>query len=164
MGVASERQVRWPAYAMAALLLGYAAGKAIFAAQGRLGFPGGPVVPAAEYERYTRDVMDVALAQWLAAATGLLGAVLVMATVTGVRRRVPRVLMLLALAGTLVAVGTGATIMVVDGFVGLGVGWHWHHGVLGFVVVGLLIATTWSYVRATTQRARGEPTGHLGHP
>jgi hypothetical protein len=128
------------------------AGKAIFAAQGKLGFPGGPVVPAAGYERYTRDVMDVALAQWLAAATGLLGAVLVMATVTGVGRRVPRVLMLLARAGALVAVGTGATIIVVDGFVGLGVGRHWYHGVLGIVVVGLLIATTWSYVRATTQR------------
>jgi hypothetical protein len=138
---------------MAALFLGYAAGKAFFAAQGKLGFPGGPVVPAGEYERYTREVMDVALAQWLAAATGVLGAVLVMATVTGVGRRVPRVLMLLALAVALVGLGTGAAIMVVDGFVGIGVGWYWYHGVLGIVVVGLLMATASSYVRATTHVA-----------
>lgn len=134
---------------MAVLFLGYAAGKAAFAAQGKLGFPGGPVVPASEHEHYARDVMDVAMAQWLAVATGLLGAMLVMATVTSVGRRVPRVLMLLVLAGALVAVGAGATIMVVDGFVGLGVGWQWYHGVLGIVVVGLLMATIWSYARAT---------------
>jgi hypothetical protein len=126
---------------MAVLFLGYAAGKSVFAAQGKLGFAGGPAVPASEHERYARDVMDVTMAQWLAVASGLLGAVLVMATVTAVGRRVPRLLMLLALAGALVAVGSGAAIMVVDGFVGIGVGWHWHHGVLGITLVGLLIAT-----------------------
>lgn len=153
MVVESGRQVRWPAYAMAVLFLGYAAGKAVFAAQSKLGFPGGPVVPAGEHERYVRDVMDVAVSQWLAVATGLLGAVLVMATVTRAGRRVPRVLMLLALAGMLVGVGAGGMIMVVDGFVGLAVGWQWHHGVLGILVLGLLTATTWSYARAT----RGVP-------
>lgn len=153
MVVESERQLRWPAYAMAVMFFGYAAGKAAFAAQGRLGFPGGPVVPAGEYERYARDVMDVSVAQWLACATGLLGAVLVVATVTSVGRRVPRVLMLLVLAGMLVAVGAGAAIVVVDGFVGLGVGWHWYHGVIGILVMGLLLATIISYVGATRRVA-----------
>lgn len=134
---------------MAVLFLGYAAGKAVFAAQGRLGFPGGPVVPAEEHERYARDLMDVALAQWLAVATGLLGALLALATVTSLGRRVPRVLMLLALAGAMASAGAGAVVMAADGFVGLGVGWRWQHGLLGIVVLGLLTATTWSYARAT---------------
>ncbi|MGW3655687.1 hypothetical protein ACWD6R_08245 [Streptomyces sp. NPDC005151] len=149
MRVESERQVRWPAYAMAVLFLGYAAGKAVFAAQGKLGFPGGPVVPPEEYERYVRDMMDVATAQWLAASNGLLGAMLVMATVTGVGRRVPRVLMLPALAVASVGVGAGMVVMAADGFVGLGVGWQWYHGALGIVVLGLLMATIRSYARAT---------------
>jgi len=80
--------------AVSAETFGHGTGKAAFAAQGKPGFPGGPVVPASEYERYARDVADVAMAQWLAAVTGLLGAVLVMATVPTVGRRVPRVLML----------------------------------------------------------------------
>ncbi len=149
MSFLSDRQVRWPAYAMAVLFLGYATGKAVFAAQGKLGFPGGPVVPADEYERYARDVMDVATTQWLAVATGLLGAALVLATVTSVGRRVPRVLMLLMLTGALVGVGAGAAVLVVDGFGGPGPGWRWYHGVVGIVAVGLLTATIWSYARAT---------------
>ncbi|MCX4546313.1 hypothetical protein [Streptomyces sp. NBC_01565] len=63
MGNESERQVRWPAYAMAVLFLGYGIGKAVFAAQGKLGFPGGPVVPAGEYEGFAHDMMDVTTAQ-----------------------------------------------------------------------------------------------------
>lgn len=149
----SDRPVRWPASAMAVVFLGYAAGKAAFAAQGRLGFPGGPVVPAVEHERYAREVMDVATAQWSAAMVGLLGAVLVMATVTSAGRRVPRVLMLLLLAGALLGVGAGAAVMAVDGFVGLGVGWRWYHGILGIVVVGLLVATIRSYAEATRRVA-----------
>lgn len=145
MATESRSPARWPAYTMAVLFLGYAVGKASYAAQGRLGFPGGPVVPADEYERYAREVADVALVQWLGVPTGLLAAALVLATVTAVGRRVPRVLMLPALVGMLVAVGGGAAIMVVDGFVGIGVGWQWYHGVLGVVVAGLLAATVWSY-------------------
>ncbi|MCX4546314.1 hypothetical protein [Streptomyces sp. NBC_01565] len=38
--------------------------------------------------------------------------------------------------------------MIADGFVGLGVGWQWYHGVLGIVVLGLLMTAIWSYVRA----------------
>lgn len=143
------RPRRWPAYTLAVLLLGYAGGKAVFAAQGRMGFPGGPAVSAAEHERYAREMMDVATMQWLAVATGVVGALLVLATVTRVGRRAPRMPMLVVLGGLLVAIGAGATIMIVDGFVGLGVGWSWHYGIIGLAVVALLIATIRSYVLAT---------------
>ncbi|MCX4389582.1 hypothetical protein OG777_21995 [Micromonospora peucetia] len=140
---------RWPAYAVAALFLAYAVGKAAFALESRLGLPGGPVVSAAEHERYARDVMGVATAQWSAAASGVAGACLALATVTPPGRRVPRPLMLLALAVLLLAAGAGATIMVLDGFVGLGVGWQWYHGILGLVAISLLLAMTRSYLVAT---------------
>lgn len=144
------RQVRWPAYAMAVVFLGYAVGKAVFAAQGRMGFPGGPVVSAAEHERYARDVMDVATTQWLGVATGLLGVVLVTATVADVGRRVPRKLMLLMLAAAVAGLGAGAGILIVDGFTGLfGVGWQWYHGVLGIIMLALMMGTSWSYAQAT---------------
>jgi hypothetical protein len=64
---------------------------------------------------------------------GVLASGIAVATVTGLGRRVPdagcrvtRTVMLLVLAGMLLAVGAGATIMIVDGFVGLGVSWRWH--------------------------------------
>lgn len=134
---------------MAALFLAYAVGKAVFAAEARLGFPGGPVVSAAEHESYARDVMDVAVAQWSAAASGLLAACLAVATVTTPGRRVPRPLMLLVLAGMLLAGGSGALIMAVDGFVGIGVGWQWYHGLVGLVAIGLLLETIRSYAKST---------------
>ncbi|MEU2723691.1 hypothetical protein [Streptomyces smyrnaeus] len=154
--MASEagRQVRWPGWAMVVLFLGYGLGKAVFAAQGKLGFPGGPVVPAAEYESYARDVMDVAAAQWLAASNGLLGAAVFLATVVSVGRRIPRPLMLVALALTSVGVGAGMVVLIVDGFLGLGVGWRWYHGLLGVVVLGLQTAAFWSYARAPRCAAR----------
>lgn len=142
----SDRPRRWPAYAVAVLFLGYAAGKAAFAWQARLGFPGGPVVPDAVREGY---FMDAATAQWFAAASGLLGACVAISTVTALGRRLPRPLMLLVLAGMLLAAGAGAAIMVVDGFIGIGVGWQWHHGVLGIVVIALLVAMIQSYAKAT---------------
>lgn len=131
---------------MAVLFLGYAAGKAAFALQARLGFPGGPPVSAAEAAGY---FLDPATAQWFATASGVLGACVAIATVTALGRRVPRTLMLLVLAGMLAAVGGGAGIMIVDGFVGLGVGWQWHHGVLGMVVIGLFLEMLRSYATAT---------------
>ncbi|MGK5520082.1 hypothetical protein ACSNN9_12070 [Micromonospora sp. URMC 107] len=85
---ASPGARRWPAYAVAVLFLAYAVGKAAFALDSRLGFPGGPVVPAAEHDRYARDVMGVATAQWSAAASGVAGACLALATVTAPGRRV----------------------------------------------------------------------------
>ena len=147
------RPRRWPAYAVAVLFLVYAAGKATFALQARLGFPGGPVVSAAEHERYGRDFMDVATAQWIASASGVLGACLAVATVTALGRRVPRTLMQLVLVGMLLAVGTGAVIVIVDGFVGIGVGWRWYHGVLGVVMIGLLLEMIRSYAVATRRDA-----------
>ncbi|MFI6790433.1 hypothetical protein ACIBG4_24215 [Nonomuraea sp. NPDC050383] len=146
----SENPRRWPAYATAVLFLGYAVGKAAFALQARLGFPGGPPVSAAETESY---FLDAAAGQWLAAATGVLGACVAIATVTALGRRVPRPLMLLVLAGMLLAVGGGAGIMILDGFVGIGVGWQWYHGVLGAVVIGLFLEMTRSYAVATRRVA-----------
>jgi hypothetical protein len=146
----SDRRRSWPAYTLAVLFLGYAAGKAAFALQSRLGFPGGPPVPAAETEGY---FMDAATAQWLAAATGVLGACVAIATVTALGRRLPRTLMLLVLAGMLLGVGGGAGIMIVDGFIGIGVGWRWHHGVLGILVIGLSLEMTRSYLGATRRVA-----------
>ncbi|WP_190819113.1 hypothetical protein [Saccharopolyspora pogona] len=142
----SDRPRHWPAYAVAVLFLGYAAGKAVFAWQARLGFPGGPAVPDAVRDGY---FLDAATAQWFAAASGLLGAWVAIATVAAPGRRVPRPLMLLVLAAMLLAVGAGAAIMIVDGFIGIGVGWQWHHGVLGIVVIALLMAMIQSYVKAT---------------
>ncbi len=149
LGVMERHQVRWPAWVMAVLFLGYAAGKAVYAAQGRLGFPGGPAVPPGEYERYTSEVMDVTTAQWAAVATGVLAAALVLLTVTRVGRRVPRPLMLAVLGCALLGVGAGAAIVAADGFIGLGVGWQWYHGVVMLAVTALLAATAWSYARAT---------------
>lgn len=141
--VHTGRTRRWPAYAVAALFLGYAAGKAAFAAQARLGFPGGPPVSAAEAEAY---FLDAATAQWFATASGVAGACIALATVTPLGRRVPRALMLLVLAGMTFAVIGGAGIMVLDGFIGLGVGWRWYHGVLGLVVGALFVEMVRSYV------------------
>ncbi|HZG88587.1 MAG TPA: hypothetical protein VEZ42_00080 [Pseudonocardia sp.] len=139
---------RWPAYGVAVLFLGYAAGKAAFAMQGRLGFPSGPVVSAADTERYAREVMDAATGQWLATASGVLGACIAVATVTALGRRTPRTVMLLVLVGMLLAAGAGAATMIVDGFGGPGPGWQWYHGVLGIAVIGLLLAMIRSYAGA----------------
>ncbi len=145
------RSRRWPACVLAVLFLGYAAGKAVFAAQARLGFPGGPPVSAAETTGY---FLDPALAQWFAAASGVLGAGLVFLTVSPLGHRVRRTLTLLVLAVLLVAVGYGAGVMIVDGFVGIGVGWRWYHGVLGFVVLGLFLEVVRSYAIQVRHNAR----------
>ncbi|MFD1146890.1 hypothetical protein [Saccharothrix hoggarensis] len=133
------------------LFLGYAAGKAVFAAQSRLGFPGGPPVTDAEARAY---FLDPAVAQWFATATGVAGACVALATVTALGRRVPRTVMLVVLGGMAAAVGGGAGIMVLDGFFDLGVGWQWHHGVLGLVVGGLVVEMVRSYM-VVTRRAVG---------
>lgn len=138
---------------MAVLFLGYAAGKAAFALQARLGFPGGPPVSAAEAERYTREFLAPATAQWLATASGVFGACLALATVTPLGRRVPRALMLPVLAGMSLAVAGGAGIMALDGFIGIGVGWRWYHGLLGLAAMVLQVAMIRSYLRATGRPA-----------
>lgn len=148
-----DRPRRWPAISLAVLLLGYAIGKAVFAAQAKLGFPGGPPVSAAETERYTREMMNVATAQWLAAATGLLATLLVLATVTRVGRRIPRLPVLLMLAVLVTGVGAGAATMAVDGLIGLGVGWSRYYGFVGLIALTLLAATIHSYILATRHAA-----------
>ena len=142
---------RWPACALAVLFLGYAVGKAAFAVQGRLGFPGGPPVSAAETADYP---LDPATAQWFAAVSGVVGACLVLLTVVPFGRRVPRTLMLLVLTGALVAIGYGAGVMIVDGFAGVGVGWRWYHGVLGLVLLALSGETVRSYHVSTRTASR----------
>ncbi|MGW4793217.1 hypothetical protein ACWEPC_12495 [Nonomuraea sp. NPDC004297] len=144
------RPRRWPAYALAVLFLGYAAGKAAFALQSRLGFPGGPPVSDAETGDY---FMAADTAQWLASASGVVGACLAVITVTAPGRRAPKALMVLVLGGMLPAVGGGAGIMIVDGFVGIGVGWQWYHGVAGIVVIGLFLEMVRSY--AVVRHATG---------
>jgi hypothetical protein len=144
---------RWAAYGVAVLFLGYAAGKAAFALQGRLGFPSGPVVSAAETERYAREFMDAATAQWMATMSGVLGACIAIATVTALGHRAPRTVMLLVLVGMLLAVGAGAMIMIVDGFGGPGPGWQWYHGAVGVVVIGLLLTVIRCYAVATRRVA-----------
>ncbi|GAB3729897.1 hypothetical protein [Nocardiopsis nanhaiensis] len=147
-----SRQARWPAYTMAALLLGYAVGKAVYAVQGRLGFPGGPAVPAGDYARYAAQSLDVAAMQWAAVVTGLIAALFMLATVTGWGRRVPRPLMLALLGAALLGVGAGALIVAADGFLGIGPGWQWYQGVFAIGVLALLVVTTRSYARATRPR------------
>lgn len=145
-----NRQVRWPAYTMATLFLGYALGKAVFAVRGRLGFPGGPEPSADDYERYSQ-VVDVATAQWMAVVTGLAAAALVLATVTATGRWVSRPLMLLALVLALVGVGAGAVMIAAGGFFGVGADWQWYQGLAGIAVTALLTVTTWSYAKATAR-------------
>lgn len=40
--------------------------------------------------------------------------------------------------------------MVVDGFVGVGIGWRWYHGLLGLLAIGLSAAMTRAYWRGST--------------
>jgi hypothetical protein len=140
---------RWPACVLAVLFLGYAVGKAVFATQARLGFPGGPPVSSAETAGY---FLDPAAAQWFAAASGVLGACLVLVTVSPWSHRLPRTPVLLVLVAVLAAVGYGSGVMIVDGFFGAGVGWRWYHGILGVVVLGLFLET----VRSHAVRARAD--------
>lgn len=137
---------RWPAYALALVFLGYAAGKAAFALQARLGFPGGPPVSAAETASY---FLDPTLAQWLACASGVLGACVAVASVPRRGRAVPRALMLVMLTVMTLAVLGGGGVMLVDGFVGIGIGWQWYHGVVGLVAIALCLELFRSYVVTT---------------
>ncbi|MFD7155547.1 hypothetical protein ACFV9C_13160 [Kribbella sp. NPDC059898] len=142
---------RWPATVMAVLFVGYAVGKAARAREGRLGFPGGPPVSAADADRYP---LDPVIAQTLACVSGLVAAGIVLATVTSLGRRLPRWVILIALAAVVLPVAAGAAIMSLDGFIGLGIGWRWYHGVVGIVCVALSLETLRSYV-AATRRTHG---------
>lgn len=143
-----RRRTRWFAVPLVVAFLGYALGKAYYASQGRLGFPGGPDVPPEAYERPVSAVLGVAAEQWLAAATGIFGALLILAAVTEAGRRLPRPLMLFLLAGALIGVGAAAVAMVGGAFLGAGPEWEWYHGLLGVAALVLMVATTASYVRS----------------
>ncbi|MFF0744306.1 hypothetical protein ACFYVL_28300 [Streptomyces sp. NPDC004111] len=156
MGIDRTRQPRWPARALAALFLLYGLGKAVFAAQGKLGFPGGPTVPAEEYATYAADMMDVTAAQWLAASNGLAGALLFLVAASSMARRIPRPVLLPALAVASVGIGAGMVVLVADGLLGLGVGWRWYHALLGLTVLALLALALRSYLR-TVRRAPAAP-------
>jgi hypothetical protein len=145
-----DRSRRWPAYAMALLMLGYAAGKAAFAVQARLGFPGGPPVSTRDY------FLDPALAQWMASASGVLGACIALATVTA---WVPRKVMLVALVLMTLCVLGGGGVMVLDGWIGLGVGWQWYHGVVGAVAIVLSVELFRSYVMGSRGALCGRAHG-----
>lgn len=134
---------------MAVVFLAYAVGKAVYAAQGKLGLPSGPVVPAEKYVPYADAVMGVSTTQWLAAATGVAGALLMLVAMSRVGRWLPRGLMLAALGVAFVGFGAGAAVMVADGFVGIGVGWQWYHGVLGLLTLVMFAMAIRSYTRAT---------------
>ena len=83
----------WPAYVSAASFGIYAAMKATYAVQGKLGLPiVGREVPAAAYE-----VGYVALRQWTLAGLGLATALIALASVRGWGRRIPRWLLLSAM-------------------------------------------------------------------
>ncbi|MGW5191108.1 hypothetical protein ACWEOO_17785 [Kribbella sp. NPDC004138] len=140
---------RIPAYGVAVVMIGYAVGKAVFAVEGRLGFPSGPIVPPEAAEAY---FLNPALAQAFAAISGLAGAALALATVSPFGRRVPRKLLLAGVLLLAIGVGAGAVVMVLDGFVGLGIGWQWYHGVAGLVVLGLLAALAHGSLRADAGR------------
>ena len=147
-----------PAYGVAFLMLGYAVGKAAFAVEGRLGFPSGPAVPAAEQAAY---FLNPSVAQALAAVSGVLGAALALATVSGFGCRVPRKLLLVGVLLLVVGVGAGALVMVLDGFVGLGIGWQWYHGVVGLVMLCLLAALAHSSLRADAGSDHASDTERL---
>ncbi|MET9315329.1 hypothetical protein ABZX12_26230 [Kribbella sp. NPDC003505] len=139
----STRHRRWPAYLMAVLLLGYAVGKAVFAMRSRPGFPSGPPAEGHSF------VLSTVTTQWLAAATATIGAGLCVVSAMEVGLKAPRRLMLPALVLLTLSVGAGAAIVVIDGFIGLGLGWHWYHGAVGLVAIGLITAMFRSYLTAT---------------
>lgn len=96
-------RLAWPAYVCAVALLVYAADKGFYAAQGKLGLPGNPTVPAAAY----RDLPHAAMRQWTLSALGLGGALLALASVRPFGRHIPRWVILVGLWGALVPMAAG---------------------------------------------------------
>lgn len=151
------REKRGPAFVTAAIFLAYAVAKAVYASQGKLGLPSGPVVPAEDYVPYADEVMGVSATQWLASATGVAGAALMLVAVSRVGRWLPQGLMLAALGVAFVGFGAGAAVMVADGFVGIGVGWQWYHGVLGLFTLVVFAMAIRAYARSTRTAIRPAP-------
>lgn len=98
----------WSAHVVTAIMLIYAVAKVVHALDGRLGIPGGPVVPP---ERYG-TAGNVALQQFGLVAMGLLAAGLAQATVRRWGRHIPSGLLVAALVVGLLAVAAGAIAIV----------------------------------------------------
>ncbi|GAA0246531.1 hypothetical protein [Cryptosporangium japonicum] len=128
-----------PAYLCATGLLVYAGQKAYYAAQGRLGIPGGASVPTSAYA----ELGHVAARQWTLASLGLLGAALALSTVFARRR-----LLLVPLWVALLPMLAGAPYLIATA------GRETLGGLARGVAVTLLwLAMTWSYqVRSRPRR------------
>ncbi|MFG3442447.1 hypothetical protein ACGF0J_34840 [Nonomuraea sp. NPDC047897] len=96
---------RWTGYAAAGWTLLYVVSKAHFALEERIGVSGGPRVAADAYRSYGPG--EVAQAQWANAAGGVLIALLLLASLTPVRRRLARwtLLVLLGICSAMAAAG-----------------------------------------------------------
>ncbi|GAA3396992.1 hypothetical protein [Cryptosporangium minutisporangium] len=140
----------WPAALCATLFLGYAAGKAYYATQGRLGLPGGATVPPEAYEQ----LGYVPQRQWALAALGLVAALLAVATVVPrdgavARWLPPRWLILTGLWGALVPLAAGVPFVVfrlaTDGWSAVG------SALQSAVLAGLWLTMVLSYQRRTRE-------------
>ncbi|MFD1539570.1 hypothetical protein [Nonomuraea guangzhouensis] len=101
---------RWAGYAAIGWTLLYVASKVHFAVEGRIGVTGGPRVAAAAYRDYGPG--EVAQAQWANAGSGLLIVLLIVISLLPVRRRLPRVALLVLLWACVVMAGAGAVGML----------------------------------------------------
>lgn len=98
----------WPAHVVTAIMLIYAVAKVRHAIDGRLGIPGGPVVPPEHYA----TAGNVALQQFGLVTMGVLAACLSQATVHRWGRRIPHSMLVAALAVGFLAVAAGTVVIV----------------------------------------------------
>ncbi|MFF4948738.1 hypothetical protein [Streptomyces chattanoogensis] len=126
----------------------YAGEKSYYATQGRLGIPGGPPVTASQYT----DTSDVALAQWMLAALGLLSAVIALAAVRPWGGLVPRPLLLLGLWGTAALAAASQIHVAQEVLVSSGTaGWSRRAAVQGVAGLCLWLAMAWLLTRRRGQ-------------
>ncbi|WP_051838188.1 MULTISPECIES: hypothetical protein [unclassified Streptomyces] len=139
---AVTRTWAWPAYMSVLAQLVYAGEKGSYAAQGRLGIPGGPLVSASQYA----ETSDVALTQWTLALLGLLSAAIALAAVRPWGGLAPRPLLLLGLwaTGALAAVSQIHVVRDVLFPTGPG-GWSVWAAVQGGAGLCLWLATAWIF-------------------
>ncbi|MEU9028616.1 hypothetical protein AB0D46_13910 [Streptomyces sp. NPDC048383] len=128
----------------------YVVQKGYYATQGRLGIPGGPLVPASQYV----NTSDVALTQWTLALLGLLSATIALAAVRPWGGLIPRPLLLTALwaTGALAAVSHIHVTREVLLPSGPG-GWSPWAAIQGAVGLCLWLAMAWIFTRGLGQTA-----------
>lgn len=139
----------WPAYVSAVGQLVYTGQKGYYAAQGRLGIPGGPPVTPSQYT----DGSDVALAQWTLASLGLLTAVIALAAVRPWGGLVPRPLLLLGLWGTVAPAAAAQMHVAHEVLFGSAgpAGWSGRAAVQGVAALCLWVAMAWLFTRRRGQ-------------